>query len=292
MSEKFIKYYKLLCIMTFLLIPLGGSVRAMNAGLACPDWPLCFGDVIPDYHPEVYFEFIHRVWAGVVGLISVTLNILVIRNSVVTKKVKWVACLAILLLLAQVVMGGLTVTLQLKENIVATHLALGTGFFAVLVWIYQNIKSNDVIVESGNSLLQPFASLTALTIYMQILLGGFVASNYAALVCLDFPTCHGQLIPTFKGIIGLQVIHRLGAYTLTFIIVCFSILLIKTSTDKVLKNWAWWLIALLVIQVCIGILNVLLLTPPIVTVLHLATATALLGVAVSITQRLWANTSI
>ena len=64
------KWYAALCTEIFILIALGGGVRAMDAGLACPDWPLCFGDYIPDYHPQDFLEFIHRALAGLVGIVS------------------------------------------------------------------------------------------------------------------------------------------------------------------------------------------------------------------------------
>ena len=67
-DAKFIRVYGLLCAAIICLIALGAATRAMNAGLACPDWPLCFGDIIPDFHPQVYFEFIHRVLACLIAL--------------------------------------------------------------------------------------------------------------------------------------------------------------------------------------------------------------------------------
>src|ERR1700760_1820611 len=74
MGVTFVRFYKWLCIATFELIVLGGAVRALNAGLACPDWPLCFGDYVPDFHPQVYLEFIHRVLAGSIGFATLALN--------------------------------------------------------------------------------------------------------------------------------------------------------------------------------------------------------------------------
>lgn len=291
MSDQFIRAYKYLCVAIFCLVALGGSVRAMNAGLACPDWPLCFGDIIPDYHPQVYFEFLHRVLAGFVGVAAFYLNIQVIRAPGNSKCLKGCAAVSILILLVQIVMGGLTVLLQLHEKVVALHLALGTGFFALSVWIYLTLAFKNKFKSaiygagvSGSGRLKKACLTLLVAIYGQILLGGLVASHYAALVCVDFPLCNGQFIPTFQGIIGLHVIHRLGAYTLTLIVLGFVVFVFKQVKDPEMRKWAIIALFILCVQITIGIANVIYLTPPLLTVLHLAIGTLLLGTAVRIVR--------
>lgn len=280
-----IKIYRYLCYAIFGLVALGGAVRAMNAGLACPDWPLCFGDIIPDYHPQVYFEFIHRVLAGGIGIISTYLNIKILRSKQFGRGLKTLAAFTIVLLFAQVIMGGLTVLLQLHEKVVAMHLSLGTGFFALSLWIYLTLKFGTHFSGSIHSRKAFGASLVLLAaVYGQIILGGLVASHYAALVCTDFPLCHGEFIPTFNGIIGLHVIHRLGAYALTLIVFGYAFYIKKYILCPEILKWMRVAVAILVLQVCIGILNVKLLTPPLITVLHLAFGTLLLGIAVQLVR--------
>ena len=205
-----------LVIAVFFLIALGGSVRIMKAGLACPDWPLCFGDVIPDYHPQVYFEFIHRVVAGVVSIGALSLQFILFR-SCAPRLLKALGAFSLALLLAQVVFGGLTVILLLKSGVVETHLLLGTGFFLTLLWMYLSLKEKPVR-DSGSPWLF-FQSLFLFgAVYTQVFLGGMVAANFASLVCIDFPKCHGQWLPTLSGIIGLHMIHRLWAYCVTILV--------------------------------------------------------------------------
>lgn len=285
MNESFLKIYKYLCVGIFFLIALGGAVRAMNAGLACPDWPLCFGDVIPDYHPQVYFEFIHRVLAGLIGLTSVYLNIKIIRSREIEKSTRLLAGFSILLLLTQVVMGGLTVLLQLHDKIVATHLALGTGFFAVSLWIYLSIKFKKNFPGSAvTSQAKTTALVVLLSVYAQILLGALVASNYAANVCTEFPLCHGEFIPTLQGTIGLHIIHRLGAYTLTIIIISCFIYVRKKIICPEIRRWMNHALIALTLQVALGISNVMLHTPPLITVLHLAMGAYLLSIGVRLVR--------
>ena len=274
-----IKIYKYLCVAIFFLVCLGGGVRAMNAGLACPDWPLCFGDIIPDYHPQVYFEFLHRALAGLVGIVSVWLNILIIKNEKFSRGLKAAAFVSIILLLAQVVMGGLTVLLQLHEKIVALHLAMGTGFFALSLWIYASLRSLGGPIND-DSKASVASGLLTFFVYGQIILGGLVASHYAALVCTEFPTCHGKFIPTLSGIIGLHVIHRLGAYFLTAVVLIYTVYILKNSFSSRLKRNAKLILTVLLFQVGVGIANVLLMTPPLITVVHLGLGTLLLGLSV------------
>jgi len=294
-STKFLKLYKVLCVFVLALIALGGSVRAMNAGLACPDWPLCFGDFIPDYHPQVYFEFLHRVLAGLVAIAIVIMNTILLRNREVPRSTKYLCWFTFVLLFAQVIMGGLTVLKLLQAFIVTGHLALGTGLFAVTCWIYQSIKPevtgdekvgfgakyfSMTIRENLSVWVKPFAIFLCVIAYAQILLGGLVASHYAALSCTEFPTCvGGVMVPTWSGPIGLHVIHRFGAYFVFSMVLLFWILAWFHLENKIVRNSANTLLALLFVQIGLGIANVLFYTPPLITVLHLTFGALILATA-------------
>lgn len=298
-NAKFLKSYKTLCVFVLALIALGGSVRAMNAGLACPDWPLCFGDFIPDYHPQVYFEFLHRVLAGLVAIAIVVMNTVLIRNKSVHRSTKVLCWFTFVLLFAQVIMGGLTVLKLLQAFIVTGHLALGTGLFAVTCWIYQSIKPEEkkisghigeamfnsqytsmTIRENLPGWVKPFAIFLCAIAYAQILLGGLVASHYAALSCTEFPTCvGGVMVPTWSGPIGLHVIHRFGAYFVFSMVLLFWILAWFRLENKIIRDSANTLLALLFVQIGLGIANVLFFTPPLITVLHLTFGALILATA-------------
>jgi cytochrome c oxidase assembly protein subunit 15 len=287
LQDGFVKIYRVLVIIVLVLIALGGSTRVMNAGLACPDWPLCFGNLIPDFHPQVYFEFIHRVVAGFVSFLVVGLHVMLIRKRSVPVHIKWLAFGAILLLFSQVVMGGLTVLLQLKAGVVASHLGMGTGLFAVLVWIYQSLVWESVSAAPRQErVIVRQCGLMLMVIYTQILLGGLVASNYGANVCgREWPTCFGKWFPTFSGIIGLQIIHRTWAYVVFLTAVITYVIVRQLGTDVRLRKLTGMMLGVVLIQVCIGITNVMTNTPPSIAVIHLLFAVKILWLAVRALHR-------
>ncbi len=275
-DAKLAKYFGWLTLEIWLLIAFGGSVRAMNAGLACPDWPLCFGDVIPDYHPQVYFEFIHRVLAGIVGIASIALAFMVFRRPGITRAVKVMAALSVVIYFSQAILGGLTVLLQLKESVVVAHLLMGTVYFAMNLWTYLTLKKGESSTAVSPLMAKAVWGVVAV-IGGQIFLGGLVASHYAALVCTDFPKCHGEWVPTLSGIIGLHVMHRFGGYLTAFVVM--GLFYAARLSSPPFRKWTRWMATIVVLQVWIGIANVIFLTPPLITVLHLAAGVALFGLA-------------
>lgn len=268
--------YRALVIEIAFLIVFGGAVRVMNAGLACPDWPLCFGRYIPDYHPQVYFEFIHRVLAGTVTIITLGLSLVVFMSPQVSRVVKALAGVSLAVLAGQIVLGGLTVLLQLKSGVVAAHLAMGTAFFGVMLWISLELRErvSQVKVEP---IVPAWAGFVAAAVYSQMLLGGLVASNYAGLACTEFPLCQGHFIPTLVGPVGMHVIHRLGAYTIAAIAM-INVYVMKNQATYLRRQSRMMIFAVLV-QIGLGVANVLFYTPPLLAVLHLAVGLKILYLA-------------
>ncbi len=270
-----------MCVFVLGLIALGGSVRAMDAGLACPDWPLCFGQLVPDFHPQVYFEFIHRVVAGVLALLTVYLGIQIFRRKNFPKIARRLVVLMGLVLVIQIVMGGLTVLKLLHFGVVTVHLALAMIFFSLLTYLHFLITRQFPKRDSKTpTSMIGFSAFIVLVVFGQILLGGLVSSNYAGLACPDFPLCHGQWVPSLEGDVGLQVIHRFGAYT-TFVVVYLGYLITRflyrkpwmKSSMVISSRFA---LSFVMLQLVIGMANVLFKIPPIVTVVHLAVASVIL----------------
>lgn len=282
MSEKFIKrLITFLCFFVLFLIALGGSVRAMDAGLACPDWPLCFGQFVPDFHPQVYFEFIHRVVAGFVAIATAVLTFGVFKRKEYPPSARVLVSLMCLVLIVQIVMGGLTVLKLLYFPVVTAHLFLGILFFVLLLTLHFKITRAFPVRDQSTPKFIHFVTFgSVLVVFGQIILGGLVSSNYAGLACPDFPLCNGAWIPPLEGNVAIQVIHRFGAYA-TF---AFLYLMYFVVRSQLGKSWmkrsmlvnSRFALGFVMIQVIVGMSNVIFKIPPVITVVHLAVAAMIL----------------
>jgi cytochrome c oxidase assembly protein subunit 15 len=256
---------------TWLLIVVGALVRANGAGLACPDWPLCFGELVPRFDVKVAFEWGHRALAGAISLGLAALS-LVARNVPGMR-----ARLALLWLLlgTQVVFGGLTVLLQLAPWTVTVHLLLGNTFCAALLWTAADLREAGRQTQRGplSHAVRALASATLILIAVQVALGGLVSSHAAGLACATFPTCDGRsFVPTLHGQVGIHVLHRATAFALLGAI---GWLVWAARHEPRLGALARGSARLVLLQIVLGVINVLLRLPPEITALHSALAAVL-----------------
>jgi len=289
-GERLARAYFTLAALTYGLIVLGALVRAHGAGLACPDWPLCFGEVIPRLDFKVAFEFGHRVVAGSVAILFAALAVATLRRPRVGPAVRTGLAIAGGLLAIQIVLGGLTVLELLATWTVTSHLVTGNAFALALVLIGRRVAAlgrSATAVASGTSgvtgLGRAATAGVAALLAVQLVLGGLVSSSYAGLVCPDWPTCmNGAYFPTFRGIQGLHVLHRTVAYTLVAALPVAA-WLARRRPDLV-RTLAL-ASGLAVGQVAVGVANVLLRLPVEITALHSALAAALvLTVGIGVQQ--------
>lgn len=269
---------------TYILIVLGALVRAHGAGLACPDWPLCFGAVIPQFNFEIAFEWSHRVLAGGVGLVFLALAILTLRLPGLGRRMRSGLLVAGLLLAAQVVLGGLTVLELLAAWTVTSHLVTGNAFALSLVFLARRLarlSTGDSSPPVADSSQRAVVSLAGALLATQIVLGGLVSSNYAGLACPDWPTCmNGAFVPTWTGIQGLHVLHRFVGYGVVLAIAAAAW---RARSHPGSRRWLEVATVFALAQVGVGIANVLLRLPVEITALHSALAAGLvcsIGVSV------------
>lgn len=278
-----------LLIMIVGLMALGAGVRAMNAGLSCPDWPLCFGKVIPDFHPGVYFEFIHRAYAGTVSLLFFGVCAFVLLSSRTRRVTKVAAGFGLFFLFMQIVAGALTVLWLVRWFAVTSHLMLATLFFcSVLVMLLSVDPSIDLKPVAAPVAVKIVAGFLSFAVLLQILLGGIVASTYAGSVCVDWPLCNGQWVPTWTGAIGHQISHRFLAYFLALAFIGFAGVLQSLRSRPWVSHqllvWSRIAAGVICLQVAIGIANLMLFIPPSLTVVHQSVAVLLLAVSLRIFQ--------
>lgn len=278
-------------LLTFVLIVIGSVVRTTGSGLACPDWPLCQGRLIPPWQFNVMIEWTHRLVALLVSLCLVGLSVLTFARPALRKRLAGLVLLALSLLAVQVLLGALTVWKLLDPGVVSGHLGVALLIFATLLAYSRtaSLAARDTspgagaAAARGQGLMPAFAVATALT-WVQSLLGGMVSTHHAGLACPDWPTCFGEWFPPLQGLVGLQMSHRFGAYLLTAVVLGVATLA-RVAPDPAVRRAGVLALALVVTQVVLGVSNVYLGTPVWLSALHLATATALFGVLLDATLR-------
>jgi cytochrome c oxidase assembly protein subunit 15 len=266
-----------LVVLTFGLVTLGALVRAHGAGLACPDWPLCFGELVPRMNLRVAFEWTHRLVAGSLSVSFLGLAVLALRRSATREVCAAALGAAALLLGVQVLLGALTVWHLLASWTVTAHLLTGNAFAVALLWIALALRESALHAQPAaepRPALRRAVGVAALLLGAQLLLGGLVASHYAGLACPEFPTCRdGRWLPGFEGAMGLQLLHRLGGLAL-LVALAVAARLARGAAPALRRSTAAAL-ALALVQLCVGAANVLLGLPAEITGLHSALAAAL-----------------
>ena len=262
----------LLSILIFINILFGPLVRATDSGLACPDWPLCYGKVVPPADFRIWMEVGHRYYSMLLGFLILGLSFLILKNKESRVEFGFLSLLSLLVLILQVFLGKLTVTLLLNPATVNSHLLNAIFLFSIILFIYYKSKNklqNKILNYS--KLLKPstgFMLFTMLILICQLIAGGRVSSNYAGLACPDWPTCNGVYFPKLEGIIGIQILHRYLAYLLVFLIVLnviFSIIKNYSYQSKLFLRMSLYALG---IQIILGVVNVLFKLPVLVTALH------------------------
>ncbi len=267
---------------TWGLVGFGALVRAEQAGLACPDWPLCFGQVIPDIHLEgVIYEFGHRVLAGLISLAFALLAWRVWRDEVAGRWVRKPLVAAAVVLLLQVVMGGLTVLIVDRPEgaasrpaawTVTTHLILGNFFVALICLIGMRLRPSGPPSSEPTTLWRRLLTVWSLALLAQFILGGVIAANLAGMVCIEFPTCNGGIwFPSWSGLVGVQLFHRLNGVLLFLLAGGLAF----TAAEDRGKAFGRLLLVAVALQIGLGAANIWYALPAWVTVGHSAVASLL-----------------
>src|SRR3990172_904202 len=262
-------------VTTYLLIVLGGLVRATGAGLACPDWPLCHGRLIPPLEALILVEYSHRLVSSLVGFLTLALAVGAWRRPAF----RWHALAALLLVGVQIVLGGLTVRTELSAWLVVAHLGTAMAFFATLVGLTLRAWTEEV--PPARSPIHTLAWITLAATFGLVLLGGYVSATEAGIACPDWPLCYGQVLPSTTGAAAVHMAHRFAAAVVGMLILAVAVAAYRRERGRDdLQALSALAVGLLVLQVLLGALNVEYKLAPGVTTSHLATAAALFATLV------------
>lgn len=274
---------------TISLIVLGGAVRATDSGLSCPDWPYCFGKVLPPFDYHVFLEWLHRAVGGIVTILFCAVATFVFRDRGLRGVFFPQILLSAALLSTQVVLGGLTVLKLLDPQIVSLHLANALLFFAIILAIALKCSVIENRVSSISGLgwqSKALISCIPFVAYVQIILGGAVSSHHAGLACPDFPTCHGTLWPAEGLQLQLQMLHRYGAFALLVYAAIVNRALIRTNLPSSIRVLLRALPSLMLMQITLGLVNIKYQLPVWASVAHLALAITIFAISLYATLRI------
>jgi cytochrome c oxidase assembly protein subunit 15 len=274
-------------LLMFCLMVIGSVVRSTGSGLACPDWPLCGGRLVPPFESHVLIEWFHRLVALLVSLLLVATLAWVALHGALRARLGGLALVSLILLVTQILLGALTVWKLLSPVIVCGHLGAALLLFCTLLTLTlaARAEATPPLPPPASRSGSLVAGLAAFAAFGQCLLGGWVSANHAGLACPDWPGCNGVLFPPLQGLAGLQMIHRYGAYAVVALVIVAAIRT-RPASDPRVRSRARVAVLLVLLQLALGIANVFLGTPPWLSALHLGTAIAIVGVLLTVALRL------
>jgi len=267
------RFTKLVACSTLFLIFAGAMVTSTGSGLAVPDWPLSYGKVFPPMIGGIFYEHGHRMIAATVGFLTVIQAIWLQRRERkrFVRTLGWCALGAVI---AQGVLGGLTVIFLLPHAISVAHAGLAEIFFCINTSIafftsraYESLRA----MEKGDAPAGPAMGLVAL-VYLQILIGALMRHLGAGLAIPDFPLSFGHLVPGFtSAAIAVNFAHRLGGALVAASILAMFLRLLRFTPTHPLRQVGTFLLIVVAAQVMLGAYTIWSGKQPVITSLHVMT---------------------
>ena len=269
---------------TFLLIAIGGLVRATGSGLGCTGWPKCTADRwLPPLEHHAIIEYSHRFTAFLDIVLVVVLAILVWRRYRSVRRIMVPATAAFFLIFFQAVLGGIVVKGELHALLVSAHLATAMVFAGVLVYVTVASFTIDAPVDTRVGRDAMLARLAAGGTLVLIAVGAYVRGEGAGLVFPDWPLMDGRLVPTISSApAALHFAHRVLALIVGAIVVGLAVWIrrYRPSRDPVVIL-ATVAASLFLAQVLIGAANVWSRLAASAVVAHVAVASLAWGAVVA-----------
>jgi protoheme IX farnesyltransferase len=280
---RFAKLATAAAVATFVLIAVGGLVRATDSGLGCPDWPLCFGDWIPPVELHAWIEHSHRLVAAVfVGpLVGAVGLVTVFSRRRRDTPLLIAAVIAGVLVIVQSWLGRTVVVEQLRAELVTAHLGMALTVLAATIFIAERAAHGPMPPRAASAGLVLLIGATSVAVFIQMLLGSLVTGRGAGLAFDDFPLMGGGLLPAITdGAQALHAAHRFMSLVVLSLVAWSFVALWRVTRDPTARRLAGLLLLLTGVQVGLGGANVLSRLSALFVVPHLAVGAAIFGVAV------------
>ncbi len=278
---------------TFVLIFAGGLVTSTGSALAVPDWPLAFGRLIPPLTGGIRFEWGHRLVAGAVSILTLILALWTWRREP-RRWVRITAFGALGLVVLQAVLGGLTVLMLLALPLAVAHAASAQAFFCLMVSMvlftgrgFGTARQDNEVRPPKRPPLVALATVTTVAVCAQILVGAVMRHLGAGLAIPDFPRSYGRLVPPFYSLaVDVNFAHRCGALVVTLLVSWTFVRAMRFYlAERQLRNAATLMLALLALQITLGILTIWSGRAVLPTTAHVAIGAAVLGASLALTIR-------
>ena len=266
---------------TYALIVFGGVVRITGSGMGCgDDWPLCNGQLIPPMDFATLIEYGHRLAALFVSVLVFVVAGYAYRRrrepDIAERRIVGLAITAAVLLAVQVLVGAITVWLEIPTGTVVLHLIVASTLLAVLVIAGLRALVPAVPEAVPTTATYPrWAHITAGLGFVLLVFGGLVANTGAGPLCQGFPLCNGQLMPQGGGLVHLHWTHRLLAYALVIVAVFAVVLTLRQRAPRAVSRTAMVALGLLIGQIWVAAEMVTLRLPAGLRGFHLAVGVAL-----------------
>ena len=288
------RYARVLAVATLLLVAAGGMVTSTNSGLSVPDWPTTYGHQMFSFPFSqmvggIFYEHGHRLIASVVGFLTIGLAVWLWRTDPRpwVRRLGWLALAAVI---AQGVLGGLTVIYLLPDPISISHAGLAQIFFGLTVSLALFTSPTwrrPPAAPVDDAGLRRLMAVTTALVYGQILLGATMRHTGAGMAIPDFPLSYGRLVPPFWTTgVALHFAHRIGALVVTILVVtAIAKILRRHGGRPELVRPASALAIAVAAQVTLGAFVVLTGRQPLVNTLHVATGAIVLASSLVLTLR-------
>jgi len=292
------------------VVVLGAWVRLTDAGLGCPDWPGCYGHLYPQVDHgfgKAIHEMIHRYFATTLGIIIISLLAWAVWNRKTRSQPLIPVALLLVIVCLQGTLGALTVTRLLKPLIVTAHLLGGLTTLGILWWL--SLTPGYRSLSTREASLRKYAWVGVAALVLQIALGGWTSTNYAAVACPDLPTCQqswwpamdfkdafilsrGQDVDYTGGVLGnpartaIHVTHRIGAVLAGGWLLLLGALTMRRAEQRRLWVAGALLVGAVLLQICIGLTMVHFAFPLPLATMHNAGAALLVIAMVTLLRTL------